>query len=115
MRWPAGNEITRIKQVLGVQLDAQLLPIEEFTPYISIKGFIGLPQFALKNRKDQYLFINKRFVRYPYLHHAILQAYESLIPETDNKILSEIFKYCCIVLRIPIKMLIVPITIGAYT
>ena len=84
LRWPAGNEITRIKQVLGVQLDTQLLPIEEFTPYISIKGFIGLPQFALKNRKDQYLFINKRFVRYPYLHHAILQAYESLIPETHQ-------------------------------
>ena len=81
LHWPATTSILRIRQVLGAQIDAQVLPVDESTPYIKISGFVGLPQHALKARKDQYLFINERFVRYPYLHHAVLQAYEHLIPD----------------------------------
>lgn len=81
LHWPATSDILRIRQVLGTAIDSQVVPVHESTSYLKINGFVGLPQFALKVRKDQYLFINGRFVRYPYLHHAVLQAYEHLIPE----------------------------------
>src|SRR5690606_5211208 len=49
-----------------------------------IRGFIGKPESATKSRSNQYFFINQRFIRSPYLHHAVARAYDGLIDKESS-------------------------------
>lgn len=69
----------RIIALFGKRFDKNLVPIEESTPIVKISGFIGKPEYAKKTRGEQYMFVNKRFIKNPYFHHAILSAFENLI------------------------------------
>jgi DNA mismatch repair protein MutL len=60
-----------------------LVPVEEETTIIKLKGFIGKPEFGKKTRGEQYFFVNNRFIRDPYLNHAVMGAYSELLP-TDT-------------------------------
>ena len=73
----------RIESVLLKSKKGQLLPLEEKTEIVRIEGFVGSPELARKTRGNQFLFVNQRFIKEPYFHHAITQAYDSLI-ETDH-------------------------------
>ncbi|PWU03718.1 MAG: DNA mismatch repair protein MutL [Bacteroidetes bacterium] len=73
----------RIVQLLGSVYNAKLVPVQENTDYLNIYGFIGKPEAAKKTRGDQYLFVNNRFIKSGYLNHAIMTAYQELIP-TDS-------------------------------
>lgn len=75
----AGNLKMRIKGLLGNSYEKNLVPVEEKTDLLNISGFIGKPEAATRTRGMQFFFINNRFVRSPYLHHALVQAYEGLI------------------------------------
>lgn len=70
----------RIVQVLGTQYNARLVTVQEKTDYLNIYGFAGKPETAKKTRGDQYFFVNSRFIRSAYLHHAVMNAYQELIP-----------------------------------
>lgn len=70
----------RIVQLFGKDLDGHLLPINELTPYVGIGGYIGTPEVARHKKGEQYFFVNRRFIKSHYLHHAITQAFSSLIP-----------------------------------
>lgn len=74
-----GNLKMRIKGLLGNSYEKNLVPVEEKTDLLNISGFIGKPEAATRTRGMQFFFINNRFVRSPYLHHALVQAYEGLI------------------------------------
>lgn len=69
----------RIVQVLGNQYNARLVTVQEKTDYMNIYGFVGKPETAKKTRGDQYFFVNNRFIRSPYLHHAVMSAYQEMI------------------------------------
>ncbi|MEN9950732.1 MAG: mismatch repair endonuclease MutL [Bacteroidota bacterium] len=71
----------RVLQLMGNTLASQLVAVKEHTDYLDISGFIGKPTTAKKTRGEQYLFVNNRFVRNPYLSHAIISAYEEMIPQ----------------------------------
>jgi DNA mismatch repair protein MutL len=60
-----------------------LIPVEEETTIINLKGFIGKPEFAKKTRGEQFFFVNERFIKDGYLNHALNRAYEDLLPD-DN-------------------------------
>lgn len=84
-----GNEIfhlpketlkQRIVHLFGNTYNQRLVPIEEETTILSVNGFIGKPEFAKKTRGEQFFFVNKRFVKDPYLHHAVMNAYEDILP-----------------------------------
>ncbi len=79
-RLPAGNLKQRIVNVFGKKIDEKLVPINEETDILKIEGFITKPTYAKKKRGEQFYFVNGRFIKSPYLHHAILSAYENLIP-----------------------------------
>lgn len=70
----------RILQILGTQYNAKLVTVQEKTDYMNTYGFVGKPEAAKKTRGDQYLFVNNRFIRSAYLNHAIMSAYQELIP-----------------------------------
>lgn len=69
----------RIIQLLGSGYASKLVTVQEKTDYLNIYGFAGKPEASKKTRGDQYLFVNNRFIRSPYLHHAIVRAYQDLI------------------------------------
>lgn len=80
------NVKMRIDQVFGSakrKLHQQLLSIESDTNLVSIKGFIGRPEFAQKS-SPQYFFVNGRYMRHPYFHKAVTLAYNQLIQSTEN-------------------------------
>jgi len=76
---PAGNLMQRIKSLLGSYIQKELVQINEDTSFVKISGFVSLPEFAIKTKKEQYFFVNNRFVRNPFLNHAIYEAYKELI------------------------------------
>lgn len=75
----AGNLKTRIVGLLGGSYEKNLVPAEEQTEFINISGFIGKPEAATRTRGMQFFFVNNRFIRNAYLHHAVVTAYEGLI------------------------------------
>jgi len=77
---PAEPLKQRIVHLFGSNYNQRLVPVEEETTIISIQGFIGKPEFAKKTRGEQFFFVNKRFVKDPYLNHAVMNAYEDILP-----------------------------------
>lgn len=69
----------RIVNIFGRKINDKLVPIEEQTAIVKITGFIGKSDAAKKKRGEQFFFVNHRFVRNPYLNHAIVDAYKDLI------------------------------------
>lgn len=70
----------RIVQLLGNNYAAKLVAVQEQTDYMNIHGFVGKPETAKKTRGDQYLFVNNRFIKSAYLNHAVMNAFEEMIP-----------------------------------
>ncbi len=77
-----GNLRQRIVHIFGNQINEKLLPVEAKTELVSVTGYIGKPETARKTRGEQYFFANGRFIRHPYLHHAVEQAFDELIPDS---------------------------------
>lgn len=78
---PAGKLSHRIVNVFGKAYQEQLAPCAEETEYVKVTGYIGRPEFARKSRGEQFLFVNNRFIRSNYLHHAVMNAFEGLMTE----------------------------------
>ena len=81
---PISNLRQRIVNIMGNNYNNRLVPISENTDIINIEGFIGKPEFARKTRGEQYFFVNDRFIKSGYFHHAISSAYESLIAKEQH-------------------------------
>lgn len=76
---PATTSRQRIVHVFGGKFDERLVPVSENTELVRISGFVLKPTFAKKSRHQQFFFINDRFVKSGYLHHAVLAAFEGLL------------------------------------
>lgn len=80
---PGGNIKQRIVNMMGKQMGNQIIPIETETIMVKISGFVGKPESARKTMGDQFFFVNNRFMKHPYLHRALMNAYDNiLLPET---------------------------------
>jgi len=82
-RLPAATIKQRIVHLFGNNYNERLIPVEEETTIINLKGYIGKPEFAKKTRGEQFFFVNDRFIKDNYLNHAINKAYQELLPD-DN-------------------------------
>lgn len=78
---PQSNVRQRIVNILGGKTNEKLVPVQEDTDIVKISGFVGKPEFAKKSRNEQFFFVNNRFIKSPYLHHAINAAFEGLLKE----------------------------------
>ena len=78
---PPGKLLHRIMGMFGKNCREQLSPCAEETGLVKVNGYIGKPEFSRKTRGEQFFFVNNRFVRHSYLHHAVISAYEGLLPE----------------------------------
>ena len=77
---PNSNFRQRIVNIFSGKTNEKLVPIQEDTEIVTIEGFVGKPEFAKKNRGEQFFFVNDRFIKSGYLHHAVMSAYEGLLP-----------------------------------
>jgi len=74
-----GSLKQRIVQILGSTYNSKLVSVKEETDYLNIYGFVGKPETAKKTRGDQYFFVNNRFIKSPYLNHAVMNAFSDMI------------------------------------
>ena len=76
-----GNLKQRIMGLFGSHYEEKLLPVHQEAERVSIDGYIVKAEYAKKTRGEQYFFVNKRFIKHAYLHHAIENAYIEMIPK----------------------------------
>lgn len=78
---PTGNLAKRIVSIFGKQYQEKLLLCEEAIQDMKVWGYVGKPETSKKTRGEQLFFANGRFIKHSYLHHAIMNAYEGLLPD----------------------------------
>ncbi len=78
---PAKSLKFRIQDVLGATVANEVVDVYAETSVVTISGYVGRPTSARKALGNQYLFVNGRFFKSPYLHKAVMKAYENLIPD----------------------------------
>ena len=81
---PESGSRQRVLNIYGKNLNQKLLSLDVKSSLVSITGFIGRPDAAKKRGALQYFFVNGRFMKHPYFHKAVMQAYEQLIPSGDQ-------------------------------
>ncbi|MFO7525477.1 MAG: DNA mismatch repair endonuclease MutL [Ignavibacteriaceae bacterium] len=81
--YPSSSVEERLKQVFADNILDGVIPVNEETEYITLKGFIGKPAMLTKSKGDQYLFLNKRFVVSKQINHAVFNAYENILEKGD--------------------------------
>ena len=77
----AGNLKQRIVGLFGSNYEERLLPVRQEAERVRIEGYIVKAEYAKKTRGEQYFFVNKRFIKHAYLHHAIENAFLEMIPK----------------------------------
>lgn len=77
---PSENIRKRIVSLFGKSINQSLTPVESETTLVKLTGFIGQPKFAKKSFGEQFFFVNGRFMKHPFFHRAIMQAYERILP-----------------------------------
>jgi len=75
-----GNFRQRISGVFGKQINQDLITLETDTNLISIRGYIGKPESARRTYGEQFFFVNRRFMKHPYFHKAVVEAYQNILP-----------------------------------
>ena len=77
---PGTNKRVRIVSMFGKNINQNLIPVDTETSVVKITGFIGQPKHARKTFGEQFFFVNKRYMKHPFFHRAIMQAYEKILP-----------------------------------
>ncbi len=78
---PSSNLRQRIVAIFSGKTNEKLVPIFEETEIVQVNGFISKPEFSKKNRSEQFFFVNNRYIKSGYLHHALMAAYEGLLKD----------------------------------
>ncbi len=78
---PQDNLRKRVVTLLGANFNERLVAVELEADFIRIYGFVGKPDFARKTRGEQFFFVNERFIKSGYLNHAVMTAYDKLLPD----------------------------------
>ncbi|HQV36523.1 MAG: DNA mismatch repair endonuclease MutL [Flavobacterium sp.] len=77
----SSNLRQRIVAIFSGKTNEKLVPISEETEIVQVNGFISKPEFSKKNRSEQFFFVNNRYIKSGYLHHAVMAAYEGLLKD----------------------------------
>lgn len=80
----SGKLVRRIIDIYGKSYREQLAFCQEDTSYITVRGYIGKPEFARKTRGEQFFFVNDRYIKHSYMHHAVTSAFDGTIPDGNH-------------------------------
>jgi DNA mismatch repair protein MutL len=81
---PAGRLSKRIVDLFGKNYQQQMAPCNETTDFLKVQGYIGKPDFAKKTKTEQFFFVNGRFIKSGYLHHAVMTAFAGMLEEGSH-------------------------------
>jgi DNA mismatch repair protein MutL len=81
---PAGKLSKRIIDLFGKNYQQQMAPCNEVTDFLKVSGYIGKPDFAKKTKTEQFFFVNGRFIKSGYLHHAVMTAFAGMLEEGSH-------------------------------
>ena len=84
MNLPPTGLKQRITAVFGAKLSERLLPVNVETTMVNIHGFVGKPEAARRRGAQQFFFVNNRYMRHPYFHRAVQEAFSQLIPSDEQ-------------------------------
>lgn len=84
MNLPSSTLRLRILNVFGKKLNQQLLEVDVVTTMVRVHGYVAKPETARKKGARQFFFVNGRFMRHPYFHKAVMEAYDQLIPAGEQ-------------------------------
>ena len=84
MNVPQATMRQRIQHLFGKKLGQELLTIEVDTTLVKVAGCVGVPESARKKGAHCFFFVNGRYMRHPYFHKAVMEAYAHLIPQTEQ-------------------------------
>jgi DNA mismatch repair protein MutL len=76
---PSATFRQRIVSVFSGKTNEKLVPVNEDTEIVNVQGFVCKPEFTKKSRGEQFFFVNDRFIKSGYLHHAVMAAYDGLL------------------------------------
>ncbi len=79
-----GSLLQRIAGIYGNHYKERFYEVEESTDIVRVRGFVGKPEYARRNRTEQYLFVNGRFIKHPALAAAVERAYDDMLPEGSH-------------------------------
>ncbi|CAN5465983.1 DNA mismatch repair endonuclease MutL [soil metagenome] len=79
-----GKLSQRIVAMFGKNYQEQLAYCKEAVQHVAVEGYIGKPEFSKKTRGEQFFFVNNRFIKNNYLNHAVISAYEGLLPDDNH-------------------------------
>lgn len=77
----SGNLKQRICALFGDSYEQRLVPVEEKSYALQVYGFSGKPEYSKKTRGEQFIFVNNRYIKSPFLNHAVSNAYEQMLPQ----------------------------------
>ncbi|HWB62068.1 MAG TPA: DNA mismatch repair endonuclease MutL, partial [Chitinophagales bacterium] len=78
-----GNLKQRVVSLFGDNYAEKIVPVEEKSYALHVYGFVGKPEFSKKTRGEQFIFVNNRFIKSPYLNHAVSLAFDQMIPKEN--------------------------------
>jgi DNA mismatch repair protein MutL len=78
---PPSSLRQRIVSVFSGKTNEKLVPVSEETEIVNVQGFVGKPEYAKKSRGEQFFFVNDRYIKSGYLHHAVMAAYDGLLKD----------------------------------
>ena len=77
---PQSNFRQRVVNIFAGKTNEKLVPVNEDTDILKVTGFVSKPEFGKKSRGEQFFFVNDRYIKSGYLHHAVMSAYDGLLP-----------------------------------
>ena len=80
---PSGKLSKRVVDIFGKKYQDQMAACEEETDLLRVYGYVGKPDFAKKTRGEQFFFVNNRYIKSNYLNHAVMTAFEHLLPDNS--------------------------------
>ncbi len=81
--YAGGNLEERVKQVFDENIMDVMIPVNEITDFITVNGYVGKPAVLKKNKGEQYLFLNNRYVISKQINHAVFTAFENMLDKGD--------------------------------
>ncbi|WP_411768092.1 DNA mismatch repair endonuclease MutL [Winogradskyella sp. A3E31] len=78
---PESNYRQRVVNIFGSKTNEKLVPVNEETEVLKVTGFVGKPEYSKKTKSEQFFFVNHRFIKSPYLNHAINAAFDGLLKD----------------------------------
>ncbi|MES2240064.1 MAG: DNA mismatch repair endonuclease MutL [Bacteroidota bacterium] len=78
---PISTSRQRVVNVFSGKTNEKLVPVQEDTEIVTVEGFVSKPEFAKKSRGEQFFFVNDRFIKSGYLHHAVMAAYDGILKD----------------------------------